>query len=153
MDDLGYFTNRFYFGVVAVNDSEKYINRIEGAKLLGVGIKSLANMEKKGLIPTPAVRIHNDKTGRPNIGYERTAFMTFVKTNPIKHPGYKNAEKRQAHYADKAPSTKNEYVKADVWNIRSKAKNFVYEGKAADIILFCRNNLLNRHKYSNQDSV
>jgi hypothetical protein len=153
MDDLGYFTNRFYFGVVAVNDSEKYINRIEGAKLLGIGIRSLINMEKKGFIPGTKIKIRNEKTKRENFAYDRALFVAWVKTNPVKHPCYQDPEKRQTHYLDKAAATVNESKKQDVWNIRSKAKNFVYEGKAADIILFCRNNLLNRHKYSNQDSV
>jgi hypothetical protein len=152
--NLGNFCSAVDFGVVAVSDLINYITRMEGADLLGVGIKALWNMEKKGLVPTPSVRINNDKTGRPCLGYNREIFEAWVKTNPVKHTGYLDAEKRRQHYANKATATVNKRVNQDVWNIRSKTKkNFVYEGKAADIILFCRNNLLNRHKFSNQEKI
>ena len=127
-----------------------YITRIEGAALLGVQIKSLANMEKKGLIPTPAVRIQNDQTGRPRIAYDRAIFLEWVKTNPVKHPGYQDPEKRRENYGKKKEPKE---VKGDLWNIRKSGnKPFVYSGKAADIILFLQPKLLHRGlKFSNQD--
>jgi hypothetical protein len=152
MGAMAYFAVAVGFSVVVMSDLINYITRVEGSELLGVGIKSLANMEKKGLIPTPAVRIQNDKTGRPNIGYDRAIFVAWVKTNPVKHPGYKDAEKRLQHYAAKEIATANEFVKGDLWNIRKNRKNFEYNGMAADIIIFCQPELLNRGlKFSNQD--
>jgi hypothetical protein len=67
MGAMAYFAVAVGFSVVVMSDLINYITRVEGSELLGVGIKSLANMEKKGLIPTPAVRIQNDKTGRPRL--------------------------------------------------------------------------------------
>jgi hypothetical protein len=134
-----------------MSDLINYITRVEGSQLLGVGIKALANMEKKGLIPTPAVRIYNDKTGRPNIGYDRTLFVAWAKTNPITHPGYQDPEKRRKRNEDKLAAAAIKEVKSDLWNIRKKQGNFEYSGRQADIILFCKNGLLARHKYSNQD--
>jgi hypothetical protein len=103
-------------------------------------------MEKKGLIPTPAVRIHNDKTSRPNMGYDRAIFEAWVKTNPVKHKGYQDPEKRLQHYADRAAATTNDVVKGDVWNIRTgkNRKNFEYGGHAKNVILFCQPKLLYR---------
>jgi len=137
-----------------MSDLINYITRVEGANLLCVGVKSLWVMEKKGLIPTPAVKIHNDKTGRPNIGYDRAIFEAWAKTNPVKHSGYQDPEKRRKHYEDKAVATANKEVVRDVWNVRSNKnkKNFEYSGKAADIILFLQPKLLHRGlKFSNQD--
>lgn len=135
-----------------MSDLINYITRVEGSQLLGVGIKSLAIMEKKGLIPTPAVRIYNDKTGRPNIGYARSAFEAWVMTNPITHPGYQDPEKRRERYAEKEITQAAEKVVSDVWNIRKPAKPFTYSGRQADIILFLQPKLLNRGlKFSNQN--
>jgi len=127
-----------------MSDLINYITRVEGAHLLGVGVKSLWNMEKKGLIPTPAVRIQNDKTGRPNIGYDRKIFLEWVKTNPVQHPGYKNPEKRREHYADKKATNGQKIDKGDVWNIRKNKKPIEFSGQAKNIILFCQPKLLNR---------
>ena len=69
----------------------------------------------------------------------------------FKHPGYQDPEKRRQHYTNKEAATANDVIKGDVWNIRKQRKNFEYSGMAADIILFCKNSLLSRHKFSNQD--
>jgi hypothetical protein len=121
----------------------EYVTRIEGAELLGVRVKTLATMEKRGLIPTPAVRIQNDKTGRPNIAYDRAIFLAWVKTNPVKHPGYQDVEKRLENYKNKKALEVKE-VKGDLYNIRKNRKNFEYKGRAKNIILFFQPKLLYR---------
>jgi hypothetical protein len=139
-----------------MSDLINYITRMEGAELLGVGMRALCNMEKKGLVPTPSVRINNDKTGRPCQGYNREIFESWVKTNPVKHTGYQDPEKRRQHYADRASATVNKKNVQDIWNIRSakNRKNFVYTGRQADIILFLQPKLLHRGlKFSNQDKI
>ena len=47
MATLGNLVVAVGFGVVAMSDLINYITRVEGAELLGVGMKSLCNMEKK----------------------------------------------------------------------------------------------------------
>jgi len=66
----------------------------------------------------------------------------------------KDPEKRRQHYANRAAATVNKKNVQDIWNIRSgkNRKNFVYSGRAADIIMFCQPKLLNRGlKFSNQE--
>jgi hypothetical protein len=104
-----------------LSDLTNTITRTEAATLLGINAGSLRHMEKKGLIPTPAVSILNAKTGHINIGYDRAIFMAWVKTH---------SEEGCFH--------------GDVWNIRKNRKNFEYKGMAKNIILFCQPKLLNR---------
>jgi hypothetical protein len=128
-----------------MSDLIDYICRNEGAALLGISAKSLWRMDQKGLIPTPSVKILNVKTKREIVAYDRAIFLAWVKTNPVKHPGFQDPEKRRDR-SRPVPTTANKEEIRDVWNIRSgkNRKNFEYSGQAKNIILFCQPKLLYR---------
>jgi hypothetical protein len=112
-------------------------------------------MEKEGRMPFEMVKFEDiDSLRHPFVcGYNRAEFMAWAATNPIKHPSFKSEEKRRGRMTFKKHQSRHGDRNDDVYNIQANRKGppFVYIGLAADIILFCRNGLLSRHKFSSQE--
>jgi hypothetical protein len=137
--------------VVSNPKEHKYIGRAEAAELLMVHVQTILRMEKEGRMPFPVVVFEKFRSDRWRHihGYDRKEFKAWAATNPVKHAAFKSEETRKNRMTGK----KGYYYgdEGDIYNIRAKRTPFVYSGMAADIILFCRNGLLSRHKYSSEE--
>jgi hypothetical protein len=132
----------------------KYIGRAEAAELLMVHVQTILRMEKEGRMPFPVVVFEKFRSDRYRHihGYDRKAFIAWAATNPVKHAAFKSEATRQERMTKgKKQKYSHGIDEVDIYNIRARRKPFVYTGMAADIILFCRNGLLSRHKYSSEE--
>jgi hypothetical protein len=129
----------------------KYISRRDAAIILGVSVHTIIRMEKTGRIPTKVVKFYELQCIRSISGYDIKEFMAWAETNPVRHPGFRDASRRLEQRKTFKKSCYSHGGEEDVYNIQShrKAPPFVYSGRQLMLILFLQPSLRNgRYSYS-----
>jgi hypothetical protein len=127
----------------------KYISRRDAAIILGVSVHTIIRMEKTGRIPTKVVKFYELQCIRSINGYAIKEFMAWAETNPVRHPGFRDASRRLEQRKTFKKSCYSHGGEEDVYNIQSKRAPFVFSGHAMMVILFCQPALRNgRYSYS-----
>jgi len=116
----------------------------EIAILLAVSTNSVNRMRKMGRVPVVGKRLRDENSGHIAFMFDREKILAWIATNPVKHPGYRDEDKRHEERI-----RNDNTLKDDVYNIRKpNAKPFVYSGSLLMYILFCCPALRNgRHSY------
>jgi hypothetical protein len=122
----------------------EWIFSTEAAHILGVAHGTLNKMASVNRIPVTRSRQLNKETNRVTLVYDKAEFLTWVASNPIRHPGFKDPEKRRQRHQYVKP----EFKTNDIYGIQRGTKPFVYSGYVLMAILFCQPGLRNgRHSY------